>query len=76
MNKKRLIAGSVLGLAAAGTAYALYRSKKDQTRVLPEISGFVAPGFEAVAEAFNENFSKRNELGGACCVYRNGEKNN
>ena len=74
MNKKRLIAGSVLGLAAAGTAYALYRSKKDQTRVLPEISGFVAPGFEAVAEAFNENFSKRNELGGACCVYRNGEK--
>ena len=38
------------------------------------IEGQVAPGFEPVREAFAENFSKRNELGGACCVYRRGEK--
>lgn len=30
--------------------------------------------FEAVREAFAENFSRRKELGAACCVYRNGEK--
>lgn len=32
------------------------------------------PGFEAVREAFAENFSRRHELGGACCVYHRGEK--
>lgn len=31
-------------------------------------------GFEAVRDAFAENFSRRNELGGACCVYHQGEK--
>jgi len=40
----------------------------------PAISGFVEPGFEAVREAFIENFDKRNELGGACCIYHLGEK--
>jgi CubicO group peptidase (beta-lactamase class C family) len=34
----------------------------------------VAPGFEAVRDAFNANFSRRHELGGACCVYYRGEK--
>jgi CubicO group peptidase (beta-lactamase class C family) len=38
------------------------------------IHGFVRPGFEAVREAFADNFSRRDELGGACCVYRHGEK--
>jgi len=38
------------------------------------IEGEISPGFEAVRDAFAENFSERRELGGACCVYRNGEK--
>jgi CubicO group peptidase (beta-lactamase class C family) len=38
------------------------------------IEGHVSPGFEAVREAFTENFSRRHELGGACCVYHRGEK--
>jgi CubicO group peptidase (beta-lactamase class C family) len=40
----------------------------------PEIGGFARRGYEAVGEAFAENFSRRNELGAACCVYRHGEK--
>jgi CubicO group peptidase (beta-lactamase class C family) len=39
-----------------------------------EISGFVKPGFENVREAFEENFEKRGELGGAVCIYFEGEK--
>jgi CubicO group peptidase (beta-lactamase class C family) len=38
------------------------------------VHGFVAPEFEPVREAFVENFTERGELGGACCVYRAGEK--
>jgi CubicO group peptidase (beta-lactamase class C family) len=38
------------------------------------IAGQVSPGFEAVRDAFVENFTRRHELGGACCVYLNGEK--
>lgn len=38
------------------------------------ISGHVKPGFEAVREAFIENFARRNELGAACCIYYRGEK--
>jgi len=38
------------------------------------ISGFVKPGFEAVREAFIENFERRHELGAACCIYYHGEK--
>jgi CubicO group peptidase (beta-lactamase class C family) len=34
----------------------------------------VSAGFEAVADAFIENFRRRHELGGACCVYHHGEK--
>ncbi len=40
----------------------------------PAISGFARPGFEAVREAFIENFRRRGELGAACCVYHRGEK--
>lgn len=38
------------------------------------IEGHVSPGFEPVRAAFAENFARRRELGGACCVYRRGEK--
>jgi CubicO group peptidase (beta-lactamase class C family) len=38
------------------------------------ISGFVKPGFETVREAFIENFTHRNDLGAACCIYYQGEK--
>lgn len=43
---------------------------------LPEtvVKGHVSPEFLGVKTAFEENFTKRNELGGACCVYLNGEK--
>jgi CubicO group peptidase (beta-lactamase class C family) len=38
------------------------------------IQGHVSRGFEAVRDAFEENFSRRGELGGACCAYVRGEK--
>jgi CubicO group peptidase (beta-lactamase class C family) len=38
------------------------------------IDGSVSPGFEAVRKVFTENFTRRNELGGACCIYQDGEK--
>jgi CubicO group peptidase (beta-lactamase class C family) len=38
------------------------------------IQGYVDKGFEAVRTAFIENFSLRNELGAACCIYYQGEK--
>jgi CubicO group peptidase (beta-lactamase class C family) len=37
------------------------------------IQGHVSPGFEAVREAFVENFVRRRELGGACCAFHRGE---
>jgi CubicO group peptidase (beta-lactamase class C family) len=47
-------------------------TKMKRTQVA--ISGHVEPGFEAVREAFVENFDRRNELGAACCVYHGGKK--
>lgn len=38
------------------------------------IEGDVSPGFEPVRDAFAGNFSRRRELGGACCVYYRGDK--
>ena len=38
------------------------------------ISGHVEPGFEGVADAFAENFVRRNELGAACSMYVDGTK--
>ncbi len=38
------------------------------------IEGSVSSGFEPVRETFIENFTRRGELGAACCVYRYGEK--
>lgn len=39
-----------------------------------EIHGSVSTGFEAMRDAFVENFAHRKELGAGCCVYRDGEK--
>src|SRR5262245_6262870 len=38
------------------------------------VEGQVSPGFEAVRAAFDENFERRGELGGACCAYYRGQK--
>jgi len=38
------------------------------------VQGHVSPGFEAVRDTFAENFARRRELGGACCIYERGEK--
>lgn len=38
------------------------------------IAGSVKPGFEAVRDAFVQNFERGQELGAACCVYHRGEK--
>jgi len=40
----------------------------------PTVKGRVSRGFEAVADAFADNFTRRHELGGACCAYVHGEK--
>jgi CubicO group peptidase (beta-lactamase class C family) len=37
------------------------------------VHGHVSPGFEAMREAFADNFVRRHELGGACCVFYRGE---
>jgi CubicO group peptidase (beta-lactamase class C family) len=38
------------------------------------VEGHVGRGFEAVRDVFADNFVRRHELGGACCVYYRGEK--
>jgi CubicO group peptidase (beta-lactamase class C family) len=38
------------------------------------IGGTVAPGWEPVREAFEENFRSRGEVGGACAIFQHGEK--
>src|SRR5262245_14129533 len=38
------------------------------------VEGHVSRGFEAVRDAFVENFTRRGELGGACCAYHDGKK--
>lgn len=37
------------------------------------VSGLVEPGFEAVAEAFANNFVEHGEVGAACALYRRGQ---
>ncbi len=46
-------------------------------KTLPDQTGRSAAGssgVEPVREAFVENFTRRGELGAACCIYQNGEK--
>ena len=38
------------------------------------IEGHVSGGYVCVRDAFVENFVRRRELGGACCVFHHGEK--
>ena len=40
----------------------------------PVVEGHVNRGFEAVRDAFEQNFTRRGELGGGCCAYHRGEK--
>jgi CubicO group peptidase (beta-lactamase class C family) len=42
--------------------------------VVQQVQGLVGRGFEAVYEAFADNFARRHELGGACCAYYRGER--
>ena len=50
------------------------RSSRPAKQPDSHIEGYVSRGFEAVGDAFAENFTQRRELGGACCVYYRGEK--
>jgi CubicO group peptidase (beta-lactamase class C family) len=38
------------------------------------VQGHVTPGFENVRGTFSDNFTRRDELGGACCAYHHGSK--
>ena len=73
--KRKFLTGTIFGLAAAGAAYAVYRTKNgSKTEPIPDVHGFVSHGFESVRKAFVENFTRRHEVGGACCAYYRGEK--
>ena len=69
---------AIIGLTAAGAAYVLLQKRKhvvaSEVSHRAEIHGFVIGGYEAVREAFAENFSRYREIGAACCVYHKGEK--
>ena len=69
---------TVVGLTAAGAAYVLVQQRRKamsrEAKEAIEVHGFVSPGYEAVREAFAENFARRREVGAACCVYHKGEK--
>lgn len=78
MRLNPLTKAAFVGLTAAGAAYVLAQKKKTaalyEATKSAEIHGFVNPGYEAVREAFAENFTRRREIGAACCVYHKGEK--
>ena len=38
------------------------------------VQGQVSRGFESVRDAFEDNFARHRELGGACCAYYGGKK--
>ena len=69
---------AVIGLSAVGAGYVLVQKSRKAIAVeVParaQIYGYVNAGFEAVREAFAENFVSRREVGAACCVYHKGEK--
>jgi CubicO group peptidase (beta-lactamase class C family) len=45
-----------------------------QSSQSPSVHGIVSPGFEPVRDVFQQNFTRRGELGGACCAYWHGEQ--
>lgn len=59
---------------AAPTEMKTSHTMNNRPSRFPEVQGVASPGFEAVRAAFVENFARRRELGGACCVYHHGEK--
>jgi CubicO group peptidase (beta-lactamase class C family) len=69
---------AMIGLTAAGAALVLAQKKRnaaaEAARRPAAVHGTVSAGFEAVREAFAENFAERREIGAACCVYHKGEK--
>jgi CubicO group peptidase (beta-lactamase class C family) len=73
-----MLTKALISLTAAGAAYALAQKRRnampEETRKPVDVHGFVRRGYEAVREAFAENFAKRREIGAACCVYHKGEK--
>ena len=75
--KMKPLAAAAIGLTAAGATYVLVQKRRHtlaEASAEAEIHGFVQSGYEAVREAFIENFARRREIGAACCVYHNGEK--
>jgi len=73
----KLSTKAIIGLGAVGAAYLVVQKKKHaaEAELKPaQVHGFVKEGYEAVREAFAENFAKRREVGAACCVYHKGEK--
>src|SRR6185369_6231574 len=78
MRVSRLTKAAVIGVTAAGAAYVLTHKKQTaasgEVSKTAEIHGFVNPGYEAVREAFADNFMQGREIGAACCVYHKGEK--
>lgn len=58
----------------AGPATETVRRREGTEKGSRAVAGFAKPGFEAVRQAFIENFERREELGAACCVYHRGEK--
>lgn len=74
----KTITKAAIGLSAAGAAYVLVQKRRNAISVespqRAEIHGFVSSGYEAVRDAFTENFERRREVGAACCVYHKGEK--
>lgn len=69
---------TIVGLTAAGAVYVLVQKRRhalsDETQNRVDVHGYVSSGYEAVREAFAENFARRREVGAACCVYHKGEK--
>jgi len=72
------IAATMLWIAVL--AITLLRKHVPGTLALPVaatshlVHGTVDRGFERVRDTFADNFTRRRELGGACCAYHHGEK--
>jgi CubicO group peptidase (beta-lactamase class C family) len=61
-------------------AIVLLRREEDAVEIGPgdvavrrRVNGQVSRGFEAVRDTFADNFTRRHELGGACCAYHRGQ---
>lgn len=66
--------GATTGTVAATGARVTEAVTTSVGNVDVDVRGTVAPGFEAVADAFVRNFEQRGERGAAVAVYRHGRK--